>query len=251
MDKSTTGPTSHSWRQDVSLFSDKHGQLFRTTRKTLEDDVSLEDLLADIENEASRERAYQLLWQQLRAPGWARKALGKAVTEEVKQDCLRKLLVPPYEGFVTSTKPLFYAQAAFENALKSELRKWRRQSDQRDSVQHHFTAEQESKFPSESDLNARLDAQKSLTYLGQLTPKQRVAVLLTNVPHAISDEDWKIVAGAMEKPATPLSDDDASKLLFPPEETETTEQEYQRRNSFRRLRKRAYEQLKGAIEEDV
>lgn len=217
----------------------------------MEDDISLENLIADIENEASRERVYVFLWQRLSAPRWAQNALGEAVSEEIKQDCLRRLLVPPHRGFVTSARPLVYAQIAFENALKSALAKWRRRNDKRDFVENHFVAEQEERLPTEHALNVRLDAEKALAYLGQLTPRQRVAVLLLHAPQGISEQDWTSVVGATEKPTERQNDDSASKILFPPEQSETTTQRYQRLNSFRRLRTRGYECLRRAIEEDA
>lgn len=217
----------------------------------MEDNVLLKDLLTDIHNEVSREHAYNILWQHLRVPRWSQKALSEAQTEEIKQDCLQKLLVPPHEGFITSMKPLNYAQAAFENALKNRLRKLNRRRNHRDKAEEHLKAEQEEKtFPTEHELNARLDAKKALDYLEQLTPRQRVAVLLTHLPQSISNEDWMIVAKETEKPTTLLDDDDSSKILFPPKDMETTAQKYQRLNSFRRLRKRAYEVLRQAIEEN-
>lgn len=212
-------------------------------------DVSLKELLATIHEPESVERAYLMLWSQLRAPPSVIWALGEASVEDLKQECLKKLFVPPHQKFLNSQEPLAYARAAFRNTLMSGLSKMSRGRDKTAKRDSELEREHVERVPDDEELLAtRFGFQDALQKLDILKPRQRLAVLLTHAPDQISLAEWRNEVGEPANPPTQIQGDDkASVYLFP----DALENKTRRLNSFRKLRKRAYDELKRSFEGEV
>ncbi len=201
-------------------------------------------------DERAHRRAYEDLRRRLRPPREVVKALGNGAVDEVRQEVLAKLLAPDRGKLRDATSPVGLALKAWQNDLRTELRKWGRRATPSPEVVGHFR--QAVERPGAEAVEVRMDAKRAVEVAAELEGKGRLAVLLTTHPDRIADSDWAALAASLPpppptRPRTAMDRDEASKLLYPPRAPETNAARYQRLNSFDKVYRRAIASIRKRL----
>lgn len=202
-------------------------------------------------DELALRRAKDLLEATLEPTPQARRVLGSAFASDLCRDLLTALLDRSTGQLRGVASPLAYARTALRHRLASELRKWGPRSDRAPEVARHLEA-LAPRIP-QQNVEVTIDAERALDLAQTLTPKRRLAVLLTTRPNRISTEDWSLlVAGhpppPPRRPELALDRDEAAALLYPAPPDETSAQREQRLNTFDHAYKRALRDIREKLE---
>lgn len=204
-------------------------------------------------DEGAFRRAYEELGEQMVAPPEVLAVLGRAFTDEIRQDVLIHLLDRTDGKLRGVQAPAAYAKVAWRRALASTLRKWGPRNARASEVRRYVSSLAEGEVLVE--IEERIDAARAIAIAERLSRPGRLAVLLTSRPDRIANEDWRSLVASLPPPPPPppqvaLDRDEASRLLYPPQDPESAKMRHQRLNSFDKAYKRALAQIRQALEED-
>ncbi len=204
-------------------------------------------------NESAFRRAYEELGEQMVAPPEVLAVLGRAFTDEIRQDVLIHLLDRTDGKLRGVQAPAAYAKVAWRRAIASALRKWGPRNARASEVRRYVSSLAEGEVLVE--IEERIDAARAIAIAERLSRPGRLAVLLTSRPDRIANEDWRSLVASLPPPSPPppqvaLDRDEASRLLYPPQDPESAKMRHQRLNSFDKAYKRALAQIRQALEED-
>ena len=212
----------------------------------------VEDLARWFESgdELAHRRAYEYLKSRLVAEHHFIRVLSGPAVDEIRHEALIHLLDLEPGRLAGVKTPVRYAKVTFERMLVDAMRKWGPRGKRTEEVHQHITTHAWRDDVAEAE--ARMDADRALEVAASLPGKGRLAILLRTRPERITDKDWQDLVASLpppppDRPQEALSREEASRLLYPPDDPESKVARYQRINSFDKAFSRAAAKIREAL----